>query len=182
MKSRPIIFSSEDVRAIIDGSLTQTRRVIKPQWNYHQVIGLHCPYGVIGDQLWVRESFRELGSVQLLYDKLPGRGSPDTCVYKADADYDGPFRSPIYMPRWASRITLTVVNTRIERLQDISGSDAAAEGLLHCGVFGYDDCYSFFSRGTRGLFQHRWDQLYGKKYPWKDNPFVWVIEFQQVKR
>jgi hypothetical protein len=54
-KERPILFSGPMVRAILDGSKTQTRRAVKPQSANPAVIP--CPYGAPGDRLWVRETW-----------------------------------------------------------------------------------------------------------------------------
>lgn len=84
----------------------------------------------------------------------------------------GRWRPSIHMPRWASRITLEVVNTRVERVQDISEEDAIAEGVEcacgpltkcgHCAVF---------------EFQKFWGKINGKR-SWELNPWVWIVEFK----
>lgn len=156
MTERPIIFKGEMVRAILDDSKTQTRRVIKPDW--YRCLDLDepddvkqakrtCPYGVPGDRLWVREAH--------------GFVWPDVCAgppdriedwkveYRADlkpgcTDYPGQWpaseargndeapkwRPSIHMHRWASRITLEVAGIRVERVQEISKYDACCEGAL----------------------------------------------------
>jgi hypothetical protein len=84
------------------------------------------------------------------------------------------WRPSIYMPRWASRITLEVTGVRVERLQNISEVDCAAEGIpialsgTTCAEFGM---------GQR-FFRELWDSINAKRAPWKSNPWVWVIEFQ----
>ena len=146
MSERPIIMTNESVRAILDGRKTQTRRVIKPQpigadyWTAYneppqsfypntydaQPKRLACPYGVPGDRLWVKESWA---------NNIPG--CPNGLSYKADHIDplgDGPahpmkWKSPIFMPHWASRLTLEVISVRVERLQEISEDDAIAEGI-----------------------------------------------------
>ena len=155
MKERPIIFSGEMVRAIIDGRKIQTRRVIKPQpthgvqpdstpkcehrelmWKGKQLHPLFCPHGQPGDRLWVRETWA-MKVVQ------KDRWNPRDVIYKANYMYRphgnigvlnreierrtkwGP---SIHMPRWASRLTLEVKAVRVERVRDISEKDADAEG------------------------------------------------------
>ena len=203
MKERPIIFSGDDVRAILDGRKRMTRRVIAHQPNEQGLwprgtapgdMESDCPYGTVGDRLWVREAFRELGSYQKVDGKLPWRGSPEICVYKADAPYDGPFRPSIHMPRWASRITLEITEVRVERLQSISEEDAKAEGVQErshtCGGFGYYEsggetweceCMGWNHSPHVMEFVDLWNFINGKKHPWAENPWVWVLGFEVVK-
>jgi hypothetical protein len=86
---------------------------------------------------------------------------------------DWPFKkSPlpsIFMPRWASRITLGITGIRVERLQEISQRDCLEEGLDLLG----------WKLPTR-KYQELWDSINGKKYPWSSNPWVWVLEFRRM--
>ncbi|HID2075388.1 TPA: morphogenetic protein [Klebsiella oxytoca] len=166
MKERGMIFNGEMVRAILDGRKTQTRRIIKPQpeatlsgslsgkWSSRPLNGLllpkiediaiHCPFGVVGDRIWVRETFQgPLFDYDLMdsYCKDPTPfEKPEFCVYKADGVpapefYDADdelhccWRPSIHMPRWASRIMLEITDVRVERLNSINEHDAIAEGL-----------------------------------------------------
>lgn len=118
-------------------------------------------------------------------DELNNKGiQPD-----ADGQYHWPdgesplrWRSSMFMPRWASRILLEVTNTLIERVQDISQQDAIAEGAppSHPSI----NCVSRelgFSDFSRSWFGQHWDRINGKKHPWSDNPWVWVIEFKRIE-
>lgn len=210
MKERPILFSGPMVRALLYGSKTQTRRVaggvcIKQPG---VLIGLtgpdtaqvefdadsgewvcnggywhkRCPYGQIGDRLWVRESF----SGPHHREHMPPRDwhSLDEIHYWADGNPDeGDWTKPrpgMFMPRWASRTTLEVTGVRVERLQDISEADARAEGAppSHPSIdrisreFGYAD----FPRSWYGQL---WDQINGEG-AWAANPWVWVVEFRRL--
>jgi len=135
MKERPIIFSGEMVRAILDGRKTQTRRPIKklpecvildmkrepeqqdPYMAKWLLKTLKCPYGQPGLKLWVREAFYPHdGFITYKADLLPYR------------ELSVAWKPSIHMPRCASRITLEIDEIRVERVQDISEEDAKAEG------------------------------------------------------
>lgn len=157
-RGRPILFSGEMVRAILDGRKTQTRRVVVPQPSHVEGNTLyldgdgfygraardriiHCPYGAPGDRLWVRETWTEF------YASSRGATHETGVRYKADggerilsvptARYGASltdddrlaWRPSIHMPRWASRITLEITDVRVQRVQEISEEDAIAEGM-----------------------------------------------------
>ena len=142
MADKPILFSAPMVRALLAGKKTQTRRILKPQPNVlngglpmndgrgsYSVDGGWKRYPIsTGDRLWVRESWKPHST----FDHLPPREMPESNVfYLADDKYSpsgSRGRPGIHMPRWASRLTLTVTDARVERLQDISEEDARAEG------------------------------------------------------
>lgn len=160
MKERPILFSAPMVRAILDGSKTQTRRIVKPQpvgnhrgkfkfdtfrddegieeyWQNYPLWGpVRCPYGHEGDQLWVRETFayvgRGLDPGYLTYRATYPRCLPPGLENVPDDIHEaGEHWTPsIHMPRKASRIQLEITGVRVERLQDCSEEDAKAEGVL----------------------------------------------------
>lgn len=101
---------------------------------YAQVSPIRCPYGQPGDRLWVREAWRTTGDDGRCDDMPPRRLQPHTVWYEADGpapaeECTGKLRPSMFMPRWASRITLEVAAVRVERLQDISEEDAVAEGM-----------------------------------------------------
>jgi len=151
---------------------------------------IKCPFGKIGDRLWVRETwqihefelehggkefpnilYKSTGSTRLLIDK---------CVWKFVKDKPS-WRSPVTMPRWASRITLEITNIQVERLQDISEEDCLKEGIIRL-----DSRLGFIDpRKTEGsvlpsvqeAFQQLWHSTKGK---WDQNPWVWVISFRRV--
>ena len=154
MTERPILFSGEDVRAILGGRKTQARRVVRPQpvlegrvWRWKPRVGVDInaehinaamsPYGVPGDRLWVRETW----AVARCYGKLSPKDmplGPRNVWYRASSaapdqpgseEVRGKWRPSIHMPRWASRITLEITGVRVERVQEISEEDAVAEGI-----------------------------------------------------
>lgn len=188
---KPILFSAPMVKAILKGRKTMTRRVLKKQppflarirhgWFSAPIYGftdedcpaanwwkIRCPYGQPGDQLWVRETW------------MQPEHDPGKYRYKAtNPSYIGRWKPSIHMPRVASRITLEVADVRVERLQEISETDAGAEGLQDW----YPDpkkpnAAPYFTNKAR--FTDLWESINGKKHPWDSNPWVWVVEFKRV--
>jgi len=217
MKERSILFSSPMARAILEGRKTMTRRVIKldefsesttPGYDFafrkrglwHDVrladmlnpprrnYPVACPYGTIGDRLWVKETHhvRDAGYVD---------GTGRDIVYKAD-DEDFPYgwTPSIHMPRWASRITLEITGIRVERVWDITRDDAMDEGVERVDPYsitpdlppGMQAAWKDYSRHgwvSSPVFSFRtlWDSINSKRAPWASNPWVWVIEFGRAK-
>lgn len=189
MAERPILFSGPMVRALLNGSKTQTRRVLKPQpgflpnggnwyrphsdrprhWQYAAgradtriYAYLDAPYAP-GDRLWVREKWS------------PSDPRP---VYAADPMFDGMrdgdfawgWKPSIHMPRWASRLTLTVTDVRVQRVQEITHSDALAEGV------DYDVSKPDGAPAQR--FQRLWNSLNRSRgFGWDVNPWVVAVTF-----
>lgn len=159
MKEHPILFSSQMVRAILDGRKTQTRRVIKPpRWAFIDDVQaskttnnrffvwvpddcdteyqIYCPYGDAGDTLWVRETHAIVP--RTAYQNSTGveqilkpNDNHDLAIFKEGWKRSPPsrWRPSIHMPRWAARMLLEVTHVRAERLQDISEADAEREGI-----------------------------------------------------
>jgi len=140
---KPIIFNSEMVRAILDEKKTQTRRVIKPQpkavlsqlensnlWTYTLCEKeWKCPYGKVGDKLWVRETWANCKGLGIVDENE----NPAEIIYRADEpwaeEWKGNWKPSIFMPHCYTRITLEITNIRVERVQDITEYDAKAEGV-----------------------------------------------------
>ncbi len=168
MKERPIIFSTPMVKAILEGRKTMTRRIIKnikgATEKYPKGFA-KCPYGVVGDRLWVKETY------------FPNEGQVPNIIYKADWNdrhktgitFTCQWKPSIFMPRIYSRITLETTNIRVERLQEITEEDAKKEGVMEGEDTGY------YNEG----FYRIWDKINGKD-SWKENPYVWVIEFRRI--
>lgn len=229
MKERPVIFNGEMVRAILDGRKTQTRRVMKPQpepcyrgghwWpsnafktmlhieeqmqngqgGWKGLAGDACPFGQVGDRLWVRETFMDLTGtgIEATTGKFEG------LAYRADTpagsygdevrkDYGLKWTPSLHMPRKACRILLEITAVRVERLNDISEEDAKAEGVRAIGNnFGnspaycdyllpnLDDAAEWYNRASDS-FKSLWKSIYGAE-SWRANPWVWVIEFRRVE-
>lgn len=228
MKERPILFSAAMVIAILDGSKTQTRRIVKPQpefaqvydfkgkrlydgenrrwcWNGHvsdiwtevtEALAPHCPYGKIGDQLWVRETFMLESSYGCELDYKPsssihpvqwhseddGDGGqvrwfeqphyratePDAELTNPDTDERIKWRPSIFMPRWASRIQLEITDVRVEKLKAISEGDIIAEG-----------CPPQFLLG-QNWYRPLWESINGPG-SWEANPYIWAISIKRIE-
>lgn len=231
MKETGIIMSDDHPKLIIDLLKTQTRRTyglekinknpdlwsVTPTmnpavWGFYQgtrehptdVIRIKCPYGQVGDRLWVRE--RALYWVSPIlkgveYDK-PSDWWSD-CVYQDDPEIplllednrtlraareiheaiEGDpvlgkweWKSSIHMPKHYSRITLEITEVRVERVQEIKSSDIEAEGVS-TGYRGAWDAHFDLLR----KFQSLWDSLNAKRgYGWDFNPWVWPINFKKI--
>lgn len=149
------------------------------------------PYGEPGDRLWVRETFAHI----YRGNAVPESRHDEDVVYAADGfsadEYIyGSWKPSIHMPRWASRLTLGVTGVRVERLQDISEVDAAAEGvesLRNEGEYwkhyleSTASCDALICLSARESFRTLWDGLNDARgYGWDANPWVWVVEFKQI--
>ena len=196
---KPIIFSAEMVKAILDGRKTVTRRVMIPQpvlvtaGSGREKLCIwvnsggcwYCPieYAVqnklaryqVGDLLWVKETYCH----GIEWDDCkPSEVDPlcggNDIWYFADGERPtegwGKKRSSRFMPKWVARIFLEVVSVRAERLQVVSWADIRQEGV---------DCPDF---SLRKAFKELWDKLSHKRgYGWVTNPWVWRIEFKIIK-
>jgi hypothetical protein len=202
-KEHPILFKPDMVRAILGGSKTQTRRIIKPQpkgfWdtptrclagdvlqcivhdpkagNVGKVRDeyIRSPYGPVGDHLWVCEPWQ----VWAEFDHLKPIDLPDDALrhvnYPNDGNkWDSRVRSPLHMVRPASRITLEVAGVRCERVASISRGDAMAEGCPFSNMANGPD--------PRHWFRSLWNEINGERgFGWTSNPWVWVYEFRRVQ-
>ncbi len=200
---RPIIFSGTDVRAILDGRKTQTRRIVKPQPPAtHQFSGWCIATTRRKDEggaVWragedgvrlidphrANCPYGQPGDrlwVRETWAEHPDFPGCRYAIYRADpeCEYDTDrWRPSIHMPRWASRITLEVTEVRAERLQDISEGDAMAEGApLELAPIDYVRLGAVASR--RGGFIRMWEQINGAG-SWDANPWVWCVEFKKIE-
>lgn len=199
MAEKPILFSTDMVKAILEGRKTQTRRVITVHWHkgtrttpyepyyiesdgkllymdeygdYHPMENV-CPHGRPGTVLWVRETW------------CPGYYADGRVGYKADWQNPDPrvvaetnWKPPIHMPREAARLFLEVKSVRVERLQDITPEDCEAEGMdAYCDDGVHDPGDAMYLQ-----FSELWDSINGNRgYGWDKNPWVWVVEFKRVE-
>lgn len=149
-------------------------------------------HGAPGDRLWVKETWQvfDVGRMRPADVMRPLPAIPTIPLprdirveYRVGAEnYTGPWRSPIYMPRWASRITLEIVRVWPEPLLVIFDKDALAEGIKK-----FPAGYSWKASGPyyespRKAFLALWDSLNAKRGCGVDvNPWVWVYEFREVE-
>lgn len=189
-KERPVLFSGPMVRALLSGAKTQTRRLFKlpsgmewyddlggePEGWFTDGVGwwsvdeLACPFGAVGDRLWVRETFM-VGADEIAFR------STDQPLVGCDR-----WRPSIHMNRVYSRIDLQITGTRVERLLDISDADCRAEGCCERGwnVTDWKHGHSEFGWSIeRSNFASLWSSLNGPE-SWAANPWVWVVEFERV--
>ena len=233
MKERPILFSAPMVRALLNGSKTQTRRIAPIRdlnilrhpgdmvtWSVSflkaikGVLGSHSggkaselqarhiiasqfnPYGQPGDRLWVRESLVYCSEYGHYYAATKpgslGNASGRTYV-SMENEQPGkelPARSipSIFMPRWASRITLEVTAVRVERLKAISYEDALAEGVPDHRPLIESECTQGETadecarrlKWPQREYMNLWNAINGPG-SWDANPFVWVVEFKKLE-
>ncbi|HGM6992107.1 TPA: hypothetical protein ACKP7H_002359 [Serratia marcescens] len=161
-----------------------------------------CPFGQVGDRLWVREAYQgplfNFDQMETYLEDTSKFERPEFCEYRADGGktpeyYDADdnlrygWKPSIHMPRWASRITLEITAVRVERLNDISEEDAEAEGIDMEALYDSQDCYDCIAdhnmtgRPTvTGAFKYLWESIYGVD-SWNANPWVWAISFRRVK-
>lgn len=203
LKSKPILFNTDMVRAILDGKKTVTRRIVKPQ----PVVlnSLVIPPYKVGDILYVRETWKRFCG--MLYGRENGTYIPlddfegyqykadEQCIctkgfnpfcdgfedQKNDASFDDKWHPSIHMPKEAARIFLRVTNVRVERLQDITPEQIDAEG---CKEYAYNAKTGELLPSKPTWFKIKWDSTIKKsdiaKYGWTANPYVWVIEFERI--
>ena len=181
MTDRPIIFSAPMIRAILNGRKTQTRRILKPQpESVGDKFDAVFRYRV-RDRLWVKEAF--IGAAG--YDGLPpskfGNKPVWFCADGEPPKYDGNVwwflsekrRSPIHMPRWASRLTLIVTDVRVQRVQEISAEDCAKEGVeISDGALVRDG----YMVANRKAFRNLWNSIHGPD-AWGADPWVCALTF-----
>lgn len=224
MNELPILFNGAMVRAVLEGRKTVTRRPhgldelnlnmpdiyrlegvgqksgsaeFSHGENFEYSFNVRCPYGEVGDHLWVRESFQ----VSKKYDAIPPREIPyangvstyyaaggsrskdstgayvnydDVCV----PDWVGKMRPSIHMPRAACRILLEITGIGVERLQDITDEQAIAEGIMESDKFPGVYMTPSGNYAEPGIaFKRLWESTGGD---WDANPWVWCINFKVV--
>lgn len=170
---------------------------MKGKQNKESDIFFDCPYGKIGERLWVRETFCVVDDTQFEGDKWIDYRATPRYLGSHPAGWDNDPENPealtwkpsIHMPRWASRILLEITNVRVEQLQDISEEDAIAEGI-EPHFAGWKPYRTFFYEADgitpsnyfedpRHSYMQLWESINGQG-SWDLNPWVWVVEFKRI--
>jgi len=159
----------------IEGRMDQSStRDIYPDF----VAGESCPFGGIGDLIYVRETFRLFNSA----DECGCADFPCPCpndntpIYRANFnDREAVWKPSIHMPRLASRLTLKITDVRVERIQDISEDDAWAEGVDRNCVLNIP-----VSDAASAEFSRLWESVYPDS--WDKNEWVWVMDFEVINK
>lgn len=180
MTERPILFSSPMVRALLAGTKTVTRRLVNPKRS--------APYAVVGDRLWVRETWRAveresdavdgvLYAADEMFIRIHNSASAADAWVEAynNGVYGESWRPSIFMPRWACRLELNVVSVRQERLFAITEADAKLEGVA-CDRVGPGDTKPSY----KASFAYLWREINGDR-SFDSNPFVWRVEFERAR-
>lgn len=205
MKETGIIMSGNHPKLILDGIKTQSRRVVKPQPEdrYHWQRGMpfifkgdilsnhemlsYCPYGGVGDRLWVRATWSKNFKGQMLfkyqYEQL-------TAVFDSGDRPDWLPQSPpwpklkwkpsIHLRKEDAGIWLEITEVRVERLHQIGMSeDLCKEGIAK--IYYPNNKVDWLEMLFQ--FSQLWDSLDAKRgYGWEVNPWVWVISFKLLER
>ena len=182
MKETPILFTPDNIRAIIEGRKTQTRRVardVSGTGGFVKQLDV-SPYGDPGDRLYIKEGViihndgRTLAGYYMDGARVTNLGESR--------------RTAMFMPKRMARYWLEITDVRVERLQNISDEDCFAEGIHR---FGSTEMYGHNPKGTPGplvgdtpkdAYRLLWDSINRKKHPWSSNPWVFVIDFKKVEK
>ena len=204
MTERPILFSGQMVRAILEGRKRQTRRVVKPQPDYIESSGRWkwplpararfkgcCTDVVTASREWWEYAPPEAYPYGVPGDRLWVRETWLVDRYDGSTQYAASHPSPgrmygqgprwkpsIHMPRARCRLVLDVMGVEVERLQDITSDDAVDEGIepSDVGDAREEDAFNVAE------FAELWDSINGKRpgCRWDDNPWVWVVVFDRA--
>lgn len=192
---RPMLFSTTMVKALLDGSKTQTRRIVNPYPVIDKDSGyvydgkLRSSYDIhnwkerfindhskcqVGDVIWVRETFGEIDHPELKFRYKSDHLNPKSVQWKPS----------LFMSKEACRLFLKVIDVRIERLQDISEDDAISEGILR-NHGGFEMYYNFekipnYCLSAVESYKSLWRKINGKD-SWLQNPLVLVYSFERVE-
>lgn len=195
MKERGILYTPDNIRAVRDRRKWQTRRIISPQperiqegcydwyqrdkrlrWNQFTDAEFvaRCPYGVVGDRLYVKEGFYAESDTTVHY-RLDG--------WQYEDGAGKGWTSALFMPKKYARLWLEITDVRVERLQDISEADAIAEGIplatVDIAVVG-----KHLVKGNLSIdrYARLWDSINEKDgHGWAVNEWVWVLTFKVIE-
>jgi hypothetical protein len=196
MNTKPILFSTPMILALLAGTKTQTRRIadvtdagcspgfITPKAGFvPRSLAEHlayCPYGRPGDLLWVREAWQAPKGFGTSRPPSQWEHRPHI-RYRAGhnderlvAAWPEAWKPGIHMPRWASRLTLRITDVRVQRLQEISEEDAIAEGAPWAA------CGAPQEGSHKAGFAQLWESINGAG-AWSKNPWVWCVSFEVIR-
>jgi len=238
MKEYPILYSTDMVKAILDGRKTQTRRTNglsflnlvgrdqadKPtrpdQYKFHDFtdgvatfirfsaridrinvgVAYHvkCPYGQVGDHLWIRETWAGQDFAVCCENDKPNYKGKDgyshPVIHKAGKENyawgmsgEPKWHSGRFMFKTSARLWQEITDITAQRLQEITEADAQAEGMLHPSA--YRDPLSFYdgrdfidAKTYRDMYIGKWQELNRKTHPFASNPWVWVITSKLIDK
>ena len=197
-------FKDPLILALERGDKTLTRRLLNPQpsqphgWypsaerGHHYANEVHFRRGVaedhspyrVGARLWVKQALHRDPDNYIRYTSNNSLVT-GTNGWREVWPWKPAKLGAMYCPRWASRLTLEVLSVRPERLQEITESDARAEGvsLPECAYLGKCNsrhCPRHRADAHRRAFVDLWDSINGDRCPWEGNPWVWRVEFRRV--
>ena len=153
-------------------------------------VDITCPYGQVGDVLWVRESY-----IPNYFDDYSHGYKANWNSVAAELVPKPKWKPSIHMPKAACRIFLKITEIKVERLNKISEEDAKKEGveiryvLEKVGDEKPIEMYKDYSFNEDGYlvyyasfsFQTLWQSINGKD-SWEANPWVWVISFERIEK
>ncbi len=186
-------------KLLLPGDKNYINAADSEEWRAERV--KKCPYGVPGDRLWVRETWatgKSLDKLSALEIGLKCKGAGYTRVgaplwypdgtHRPWGDHDlqdfdgiGKNRNALFMPRWASRITLEITDIRVQRVQEITAVDCIAEGIptRHMEIDGMPNLASAIMYISD--FEALWDSINAKRgFSWESNPWVWAVSFRRL--
>ncbi|MGO2504793.1 MAG: hypothetical protein ACTH7L_01620 [Psychrobacter alimentarius] len=216
-KERPIALTAQEVNAVLAGDKTRHRVPIKMRYGSPDFLGSRdcnksdpslwgwdnfedsetrvlpnepCPFGVVGDRLWVQEFHARREFNDPLIGTHYYADGPLTLDLRHDAGLLIKYAAE-NMPRWASRLLLEITDIRIERLNDISEQDAIAQGIKHIHAdpkdrvgpnhFTKSNGWYHCSRPTAAEVFKEMYKVSDDYEKYGENPWVWVIEFKTIE-
>lgn len=197
-----ILFKPEMIKAIAEDRKTVTRRLdhLKEinkesdawgpcgdngEWTftvsgkYRQFI--HTPIINSVNNLLAPKPRYQVGDIVYIKEAYSTYGYPEVPFYKDEPDIDIKgiaWRSPLFMPAWAARYFIQITDVRPERLQEITDSDAFAEGTEYAAYI--KENFQHYAANSKEAYSWLWDSI-NPKFPWSSNPWVWRIEFKTVR-
>ena len=206
-KERPVIFTAEEVNAVLAGNKTQHRVPVLTakeidegfEWDFsaegdsavcikeidderQEVLLKPCPFGAIGDRLWVQEPTLAIEDVGWIGPVFVASDAGRNAIDWGYGPYDDPahipacelnYNKPDDLSYEDSRLLLEITDIRIERVRDIDAASAEVEGCF--GFSGYER----LKPRPLSAFITYWMAKHGDD-AWFTNPWVWVIEFKKV--